>query len=176
MKISRFLVVFLLMALPCNAVAEFFKYVDENGFVHYTEFLSEVPRDQLLKVNNYLEEDDLLTEAEREEKASKLAAEKAEAQELARVEEEIRKTEVEEEKNIPVLSEMNQEKSALDQEFAKLMEEKKVLTYTRKNLKTTEEAEKYQADVKSLNSRIESYEARRKVFKEKADGFNATIE
>ncbi len=69
MKITAPLVLTLIIALfPNPGHAEFYKYKDANGILHFTDDLNEVPEDQRPDVWRYKEADDDLTPVQRYEK------------------------------------------------------------------------------------------------------------
>ncbi|MBE9582728.1 MAG: DUF4124 domain-containing protein, partial [Proteobacteria bacterium] len=53
MKLRQCVIVLILTIFPALASAEFYKYVDKNGSVRFTDNLANVPADQRSQVDEY---------------------------------------------------------------------------------------------------------------------------
>lgn len=153
--IVRLIILFLgLILIPGVSYAEFYKYVDENGVTRFTDNLLDVPKDQRKSVKSYTE-----SVTPDEEKPAESAKKEDKTKGLNKRSEEL-----------------NAERELLAKEFAELDMERKELL---KNAPEPQEQEAYEAHVKKVeefNARIQAYEAKRKVFQEKVDEFNAIVE
>ncbi|MGD8492931.1 MAG: DUF4124 domain-containing protein, partial [Desulfobacterales bacterium] len=55
MKAIKYLIFIIFLLFSANASAEFYKYVDENGNVKYTDDINEVPAAQRRNIRSYVE-------------------------------------------------------------------------------------------------------------------------
>ena len=151
--------IFVLLATP--APAQIYKYRDQNGMMHYTDSLSDIPPDKLPEVQIETpanpspppekETPDTETDKQKPEKKPEDA------------------------KEIPIVEDINKEKAALDKTHARIMKRKKALKKERETLKTPDQVRKYRKKVTRLNKDIDAYEKRNRAFQKKADAYNAAI-
>ncbi len=180
MRFFYFLFVVVLICHPPGVFAEFYKYTDGNGVVHFTDDLTMVPKDQRPEMKSYTgSEDPLIPEegaqpvGERDEsqtEAGERDESQTEAGEAAGQQEIKNDTESRKAKDY---EDMRKTKAALDDEYSGLLREQEALKNEQNKVKTATEAKAYQAQVRSLNARISDYENRLKAFTEKADAYNA---
>ncbi len=151
--------VFILLTAPASA--QIYKYRDQNGMMHYTDSLSDIPLDNLPEVqiempvnpSPPLEKETPDTETDKQKPEKKL----------------------EDAKEIPIVEDINKEKAALDKTHVRLMKKKKALKQERETLKTPDQVRKYRKKVTRLNKDIEAYEKRNRAFQKKADAYNEAI-
>ena len=163
MRLGQWIIVFMLTGIYALASAGVFKYVDENGEVHYTDDLSNVPVEQWPKEVEY-EEPVVQSQPEessegkgKEEDSAKKALQEKKAKEKALGEK------------------LRQTGEKLEAEYQDLKKEREELDkITTKRLKRAE-YNKLLNRVKDFNSRTEDYENRRKVFEKEAEAYNASI-
>ena len=153
--------VFVWFSSPVSA--RIYQYRDKDGVAHFTDRLSDIPEDQLPEARP-------LGEREKRpipEGPRKIPGKKDEApgkdQEAAKE----KGDGSGQRKEIPIIKNLNREKTALDSEHAKLVEKKKALKNERSTLKTPEEVRAYQEKVRGLNKRIGAYEKRNRSFKKR---------
>ena len=129
-----------------SAAAEFYKYVDEDGNVHFTDDINQVPAEQRAKIRSYVEsvsEDPAEQEVTRENQSEQAAADQ--------------------QTNFPDLSgdesenledakkRINELKSEIDQEYEALLKEKEQLAKNKEKAKTREQIVEFNKKVDSLN-------------------------
>ncbi len=146
--------------LPAFVYAEFYRYTDENGVLHYTDNLVEVPVNQRKNVKQYKEEVEVLATEEKLPGAEKATKNKSlpfqgdpQAQTLLKT------------------------KAKLDKEYAELTKEREKLESETGVFSTSEDFDKeeygeYKERVARFNERKSDYEERVKVFEEIAGAFN----
>jgi len=162
------LLIMLYLWLPTSVWAEFYKYKDQNGTLHFTDNIAEVPKDQRPQVERYTEQKDQVAP---EKKRRKVRREDS-GQQKAQVDK-IKKIEIRQEKTKIAAENLSRIKAAMDKEYANLMKEKKTLVRVGNTMTDPSNIEVFNEDVINLNERIAEFEKRRLEFKKKADAFNA---
>ena len=178
MRLLYALLFLVCMWLPSSVLAEYYQYRDQNGVLRFTDNLADIPEDQRQQIDSYTETKDLSSSEEESQEDLQDTSVQEEAGEDMEVADQSEETETGRGDNLSQLKKLNQRKAALDEEFAKLMEEKQVLLQykeTKKNM-SLKEAMAYQKKVTLLNQRIADFEERRQEFIKEADAFNAKIE
>ena len=175
MMFRQFVIVLILTALPGLVSAEFYRYVDKEGNVRFTDNLANVPVDQRSKVDEY----DYASHPLRPEEKTEIRREEGYHQETVKQLQEppLRKE--------PLAQEG--EENAVDQRLkatgAKLQEEYQALMEVREQLEkaaaTRLSPSARKALVKKItdfNTGIKDYENRRQVYNKEVKAYNARIE
>lgn len=136
--------VILLLLVPMSSNAEFYKYRDENGVVRYTDNPLEIPKDQQGNVEAY-----------REIKTLEEAGEAAEVESIDDIEKKLRA-----------------QKAILDKEYKGLVAERQQLEEEAKIDRTSAAYDVFEKKIADFNLRLQQYEEKRILFKEKADAYN----
>ena len=153
-----------------SAAAEFYKYVDEEGNVRFTDDINQVPEAQRAKIRSYIEsvsqdpaEQDVNQENQSEQAATDqqtnfpdLSDDASESLEDAK-------------KRIDAL------KNEIDQEYAALLKEKEQLAKEKEKVKTREQIIEFNKKVDSLNKRVTAYEKKGKDYQAQVDAYNQRI-
>ncbi|MDY6954564.1 MAG: DUF4124 domain-containing protein [Thermodesulfobacteriota bacterium] len=160
MKLIAFVVVLLVTAFPAPGSAEFYRYVDEQGNVHYTDNLSDVPAKERPKADKYetLQGPSDIQESERD-KQTEEAKEPAARQGDAGGEQ-------------PSLRERGAE---LDAEYHLLMKEREHLDKAASEPLTPAARAELAEKIKDFNKRMEDYEKRRTPFNKEVEAYNASL-
>jgi len=159
------LIAALLAALPANA--EYYKYIDENGNIRFTDDITMVPWDQREKLSEYQD----YRESEEASKAPNATAatssdETAEPVQTPGASEDI----VEQGRRL------EQEKTALDTEYKALMEARRILEERRGQFRTKSARREYETQVLQLNERNAAYEAKRKAYDSEVLEYNTRLD
>lgn len=163
MQSKSVIIALALILVPLLSSAEFYKYRDESGVLRYTDDISKIPEDQRPRIDTYNETDDFLTPEQKQLKIenAKKAREASQAAKNAK------------NKSAARLK-LSQTKTALDQEYKKLMQIKQDLVNSQAEaMENAADAKAHGEKVIQLNQRIADFENRRQAFLKQADAFHA---
>jgi len=162
MKLIECIVVLMLTAFPALASAEFYRYVDEQGKIHYTDDLADVPAKERPKANQY----DTLQgpSSPPEQSETQKPTEGASKEPVAR--------QGGESAAQPSLRERG---AALDAEYELLMKEREQLNKAANEPPTPAARVELSEKIKDFNQRMEDYEKRRVSFNKEVEAYNATL-
>jgi flagellar motility protein MotE (MotC chaperone) len=145
MKYLRIFIIITLLIFSVSAAAEFYKYVDEDGSVRFTDDINQVPEAQRAKIRSYVE-------SENQDSAEQEVTQENQSEQAA----------TDQQTNLPDQSDDASEsledakkqidalKSEIDQEYEALMKEKQQLA----KAKEQEKGKDYKAMVNAYNQRI----------------------
>ncbi len=168
MNFGRWLITLALLLFSISASAEYYKYIDKDGNVHYTDDLTAVPENQRTDINEYNEIQSNVVDRQKDEN-------KANAPETL-----IEEKQSEAKQNTYDFSEMKKQldrkKEALNKEYKTLMDEKKQFQEDKNKLKSRTAAKKYNNSVSKFNEKIEDYKRRKKEFDAEVEKYNSQVE
>jgi hypothetical protein len=154
-----------------NAAAEYYRVVEKDGTIRYTDNFGDVPPEQRQGIKAYDEPEDYLNDAEIEKKRQQEQAARIKALEESEV---TKKQEVIDNLDIvdsPTAS-FDDIRAALDRELEALKQEKKALDEEFKTVKTPEQATVYNKKLDLFHQRVQNFSARRTQFNEKLNAHN----
>jgi hypothetical protein len=189
MRLGQWIIVLILTGICALSSAEIYKYVDEQGKVHYTDDLGSVPVEQRPKADEY--------EVPYDQSASEVGTEREKPQ-TEESKEDIEETEgvsrqteapAKEDKEVRLQTEApakeGEEKTTeqkLREVGARLTEEYRALVKEREKLDKISTMKLTPADhrelvkrIRDYNSRTEDYERRRAAFNKEVEAYNASI-
>ena len=168
MNFGRWLISLLLLLFSMSASAEYYRYIDKDGNVHYTDDLTNVPEKQRTDIHEYngfqgdpydQKEDEQTSEKQRPLFEKEQANNKTDINDFS----EIKKR-------------LDQEKEKLEEEYRALMEEKKEIAKNKNKYKSGSRAKKYNKFIMEFNEKIEDYERRKKLFNVEVEKYNKRVE
>lgn len=151
MKFIKLMVIPAVLLLVSVSQAEYYKYTDEKGVVHFTDNLLEVPQSQRGALKAY--DEIKSTDEDREDAVSGAAGGKSDIMERE--------------------NSLRSEKDFLDEEYEALAAAKTALEEESQKPRTNAEDEAFTDRIEAYNAKTADYEKKRMAFKEKVDAFNA---
>jgi predicted nucleic acid-binding Zn-ribbon protein len=151
-----------------SASAEYYRYVDKDGNVHYTDDLTSIPESQRTDINEYTGfqdgSSDQVKDEQKEETPQPL------------LEEEQVKNKPDMDKFSEIKKQLDQKKEKLDEEYKALMEERKDIEKNKNKYRSKSQAKKYNKAILEFNAKIEDYEKRKNLFNKEVEEYNERVE
>jgi hypothetical protein len=167
-KITIFIIVVLLSA---PASAQFYKYVDEDGNIRFTDDINQVPEAQRATVKSYEEavsDTDVQNEADQSD--SEVLPNSQQKTEAAEAAADIDLGDLDEAYN--QLKALRQE---IDNEYNELLVEKETLAQEKAEAKTREQVLDYNEKVKQFNERAKAHQQKSKKYEAQVDAYNTSV-
>ncbi len=156
--------ILLSVILLCgSASAEFYKYYDENGNVHFTDDFNQVPKDQRDAAKGYVEAESKPEAVQTPPENTEEAAAPAEADKGGKYDFQKR------------ADELDRRKKELADEYESLMKENERISQMRKSVKTPADGKKYNESVRALNIKLKDHDKKRKTFFSDIEEYNAKV-
>ncbi len=190
MKMIKLLILLVIILLATPASAEIYKYIDEQGGVHFTDDINQVPKDQRdsFEATPEYEAD---TEAEEEntdpdlessyddepETTAGVDDDSDNEENVARLEDgdSLNQSDTDQAGLAAGLKRLDALKKEIDLEYAALVKDKEKLAKEQKALTTREDILKFNTKVEALNKRAEAYVQKGKQYKEQVDAYNERV-
>ncbi len=159
MKLKFFIIlIFLSFAVPA-AFAEFYKYIDPEGNILFTDDLSEVPANQRPGVKEYTEPETKTGQPGNIKEAEKIV--------------ENEPVDIRSNKDEP---DFDKRKKILEQEYILLKKENTDLANTRKKLKTKAQIVEYNKQALLIKNKIENYKQNKAALNAEIDAYNKSLQ
>jgi hypothetical protein len=185
MRLGQWIIVLILTGIYTLSSAEFYRFVDEKGKVHFTDDLANVPVEQRPKVYEYEEPYDQSAPeegTERQEPQTEGPEEDLKETEEVRLQTEVPTTEAQTTQAPAIEGEEKTLEQKLRETGARLTKEYQALMKERERLDEIATRKLTRADRRELNKRIreynshtEDYEKRRAAFNKEVEDYNASI-
>jgi len=157
-------VVFVCLIFVCPVPAEYYQYADEDGNLHFTDNMAEVPEKYRTEIEKH--------RSVKKEKTSGISAAEKRGQSAEQAVPDAKtldgKLKIE-------AGQLEKERQSLEKDFQKIQEKKKNLLEQTEDKMGAEERRAYQKRVRELNSRIDKYHEKRERFQEKKNSFTQTL-
>lgn len=185
MRLGQWIIVLILTGIYTLSSAEFYRFVDEKGKVHFTDDLANVPVEQRPKVYEYEEPYDQSAPeegTERKEPQTEGPEEDLKETEEVRLQTEVPTTEAQttqapaiegEEKTLE--QKLRETGARLTIEYQALMKERERLDEIATRKLTRADQRELNKRIREYNSRTEDYEKRRAAFNKEVEDYNASI-
>lgn len=166
----KIIIPLILLSFTGMASAEFYKFVDEKGNVHFTDDFNQVPADQREQARGYEEyrqpesaapsqaKIDPAGEKDPDETASSETRDDGEAPDFDNQ-----------------LKALDQRKAELADEYEALLKENAHLNELKKTVKNRAAADQYNQNVRKLNAKLQEHDRKRKVFFSDVEDYNARV-
>ena len=167
MNQGKWIILLILVLFSVPASAEFYKFIDEEGNVQFTDDLTKVPLNQRESVRKYIESrtdaEDIKDNANIDKKEKQLL----DGQEKA--------MQIEDTNLFKIKKGLDAKKKELDSEYEALLKEKEEIDKNIQNLKTNEETKASNKKVQKFNEKIKKYEEKRKAFNTEVKAYNNKV-
>jgi len=169
MKWLKIIVSLVCLVFTSVASAEFYKYYDEKGNVHFTDDYNKVPEDQRDKVEGYQEyqrsDEESVAPAkdtgDQQMKVGRSAGEKNDDGKKVDFDNELKL--------------LDKRKADLAKEYETLMQENAQLAAAKKTVKNKAAAESYNERVRKLNESLKEHDRKRKDFFSDVENYNDRV-
>ncbi|MBU3951683.1 MAG: DUF4124 domain-containing protein [Proteobacteria bacterium] len=140
----------LVMVVPVHG--EYFRYVDDNGVVSYTDDLSKIPKKQRIDLKAFVSEKQKTDQNFDMEKQAPIDEEPSDSQDKPGIDEETAQ------------QEFKALKESLDREFELLNKERDDLAMERKKITNKAAVQAFNQKASDLNDRIKAYESKKQSY------------
>ena len=144
----------LIISFSSSASSEFYKYIDNNGNIRFTDDYSKVPKSQRTRIEKY---DEYKNEKESIDVSTK------------KKDKSIPKEDLDE-----VYRRLNKKEQELALEYETLLKEQQALMNEQKSL-TTEKIKQLNPKILMLNKKIEDYKTKREALNKEVKQYNAKV-
>jgi len=148
-----------------SASAEYYRYVDKDGNVHYTDDLTSVPENQRTDINEYTGFQDGSNDQAKDEETPQPLLEKEQV-----------KNKPDMDKFSEIKKQLDQKKEKLDEEYKALMEEREDIEKNKNKYRSKSQTKKYNKAILEFNGKIEDYEKRKNLFNKEVEEYNEMVE
>jgi hypothetical protein len=168
MNFGRWLISLALVLFSISASAEYYKYIDKDGNVHYTDDLTAVPENQRTDINEYNEIQSNPADRQKDENKVKPPETLIEEKQAGTKDGTY---------DFPEMKkQLDRKKEALNKEYKALMDEKKQFQEEKNKLRSRTAAQKYNNTVLRFNEKIEDYQRRKNEFDTEVEQYNSQVE
>jgi hypothetical protein len=177
---GRLIVFMVVLGISGGVRGEFYKYIDQDGNVQFTDNLSNVPVDQRAKIEQY---EDVTTTPAAETGPEAPEAEEAMDQEMASGDDASPEAPMEEAGDRPAVEDqqgemeqqLREQEKQLRAEYEALMKKREAIEKTSSQRLTPKLRKRLQGDIKDFNDRIKDYEKRREAHNQAVQAYNAQL-
>ena len=170
MRYFKIFIIITFLMFSTYASAEFYKYVDDEGNVRFTDDINQVPEAQRAKIRSYVEsESQKPAEQEITREGTPEQASEEQQADFSDLSDDESESLDDAKKRIDEL------RNEIDEEYKALMKEKEALAKDKKQAKTRDQILEFNKKVDSLNKRVAAYEKKGKDYQAQVDAYNERI-
>jgi hypothetical protein len=155
------------MLFSVSASADYYRYIDKDGNVHYTDDLTNVPESQRTDINEYTGYQNDTNDQEKDGQKEETPHPSLDTEQLKN------------KSNTNELSEikkrLDQEKKKLEEEYRALMEEKKEITENKGKYRSKSKTKEYNKVIVEFNQKIADYEKRKNLLNKEVKEYNERV-
>jgi chromosome segregation ATPase len=170
MRYFKIFIIITFLMFSAGASAEFYKYVDDDGNVRFTDDINQVPEAQREKIRSYVESESPKP-AEPEITGENKPDQVSEDQQTDFTD----LTDDESESLDDAKKRIDELRNEIDEEYKALMKEKEALAKDKTQAKTRDQIIEFNKRVDSLNKRVAAYEKKGKDYQAQVDAYNQRI-
>ena len=168
MNLGRWIILISIVLFSMSASAEYYRYVDKDGNVHYTDDLTNVPENQRTDINEYTGFQDGSNDQEKDEQKEETPQPLLEKEQV--------KNKADLDKFSEIKKQLDQKKEKLDEEYKALMEEREDIEKNKNKYRSNSQTKKYNKAILEFNGKIEDYEKRKNLFNKEVEEYNEMVE
>ena len=171
MKLINIPIFIIIVLLSAPASAQFYKYVDEDGNIRFTDDINQVPAQQRATVKSYEEavsDTDVEKEADQSDSEASTNAQQKTAAAGAAVDIDLKDLDA-------AYDQLKALRQEIDKDYKDLLVEKETLAKDKAEAKTREQVLEYNEKVKQFNERAKVHQQKSKKYEAQVDAYNATV-
>ena len=168
MNLGRWIILISIVLFSMSASAEYYRYVDKDGNVHYTDDLTSVPENQRTDINEYTGFQDGSNDQAKDEQKEETPEPLLEKERV--------KNRPDMDKFSETKKQLDQKKEMLDEEYKALMEEREDIEKNKNKYRSKSQTKKYNKAILEFNGKIEDYEKRKNLFNKEVEEYNEMVE
>ena len=171
MRLDYIPIFMIIVLLSAPASAQFYKYVDEDGNIRFTDDINQVPAGQRATVKSYEEavsEPEVENQADQSDSQGSTNAQQTTATAAASVEIDLGDLDA-------AYNQLKALREEIDNEYNELIEEKETLAKEKTEAKTREQVLEYNAKVEKFNERARDHQQKSKKYEAQVDAYNASV-
>ena len=168
MNLGRWIILISIVLFSMSASAEYYRYVDKDGNVHYTDDLTSVPENQRTDINEYTGFQDGSNDQAKDEQKEETPQPLLEKEQV--------KNKPDMDKFSEIKKQLDQKKEKLDEEYKALMEEREDIEKNKNKYRSNSQTKKYNKAILEFNGKIEDYEKRKNLFNKEVEEYNEMVE
>ena len=168
MNLGRWIILISIVLFSMSASAEYYRYVDKDGNVHYTDDLTSVPENQRTDINEYTGFQDGSNDQAKDEQKEETPEPLLEKERV--------KNKPDMDKFSEIKKQLDQKKEKLDEEYKALMEEREDIEKNKNKYRSNSQTKKYNKAILEFNGKIEDYEKRKNLFNKEVEEYNEMVE
>lgn len=171
MRLINIPIFIIIVLLSAPASAQFYKYVDEDGNIRFTDDINQVPAQQRATVKSYEEavsDTDVENEANQSDSEASTNAQQKTAAAGPAADIDLKDLDA-------AYDQLKTLRQEIDKEYNELTAEKETLAKEKAEAKTREQVLEYNARVEQFNERARAHQEKSKKYEAQVDAYNTSV-